>query len=140
MSRGSVDTISMDRLRILAIDDQPDVVELWSALIDQLGHECRTARSGQEALEVADEFDPDLILLDIGLPDMTGYALSRALRARPRGADVYIAAVTGWSRKQDIDHAFEAGIDHHIAKPATRLNLRDAIAAAQAHLDRGQSR
>jgi CheY-like chemotaxis protein len=121
----------MERLRVLVVDDQEDVVELLCTVLHQLGHDCRGARDGAETLRAADEFQPDVILLDIGLPDMTGYDVCRALRARPRGSDVFVAALTGWSRNRDVEQAYDAGIDHHLTKPANRAKLQDVIMAAQ---------
>jgi CheY-like chemotaxis protein len=121
----------VDRLRVLVVDDDPDGAELLSLLLEQLGHESRRATSGREALHLATTYEPDVVFLDIGLPDMTGYAVALAMRERPRGTEIYIAALTGWGRADDIRQAHASGIDRHITKPADRATLADTIAAAR---------
>jgi len=106
------------KLRVLVVDDYPDSAEAASMLLTLYGHECRTATTGREALEQAEVFAPDIVILDIGLPDMTGYEVARALRERAGGASMYLAAVTGWGQPADRDKAFAAGFDCHITKPA----------------------
>lgn len=106
------------KLRVLVVDDYPDSAEAASMLLTLYGHECRTATTGREALEQAEVFAPDIVILDIGLPDMTGYEVARALREGARGPSMYLAAVTGWGQPADRDKAFAAGFDCHITKPA----------------------
>ncbi len=95
--------------RLLVVDDHPDTIEILSVLLQMLGHETRSAMRGREALRTAFEFKPDLILLDIGLPDLNGYEVVRALRADARTAGCFIVAVTAWCRPRDVTHAKEAG-------------------------------
>jgi DNA-binding response OmpR family regulator len=118
----------MESLRVLVVDDQPDVVDLLCVLLRQLGLECRTAETGEDALRVAQEFAPHIVFLDIGLPDITGYDVARSIRAGGSGA--YIVAVTGWGSEQDVQKAFDAGFDEHIMKPANAAKLRAAVAKA----------
>jgi CheY-like chemotaxis protein len=103
------------RQRVLVVDDHPDTSEVLSILFQLLGHETRAVTRGSDALLATREFDPDLVVLDIGLPDISGYDVARALKsdhARP-----YLAAATGWGREQDRQRAHEAGFDHHVTKP-----------------------
>jgi len=104
-------------VRVLVVDDQPDVVELLCMLLARLGLECRSAASGYDTLRVAHEFTPNVIFLDLGLPDVSGYDVARMLRAR--GSSAYIVAVSGWGREQDVQHALDAGFDraHQQAGP-----------------------
>lgn len=117
-------------MRILIVDDYPTTAEISSAYFEALGHECRSATSGTEALEVAAIFDPHVVILDIGLPDLSGYDVARALRARANGRRLHLAAVTGWGTSHDRVRAFEAGFDQHILKPADGAKLRSILAAA----------
>jgi DNA-binding response OmpR family regulator len=103
--------------RVLVVDDQPDITATLTMLFTMLGHEARSAHRGRHAIRLARDFDPDLILLDIGLPDISGYEVVRALRADATRAGRAIAAVTGRSQDRDLKRAIEAGFDHFIAKP-----------------------
>lgn len=114
---------------MLVVDDQPDITELLSFILVKMGHECQVARSGAEALEVTAAFDPQVILLDIGLSDMSGYAVSTELRAR--GVTAYIAAVTGWGRDDDRARSLAAGMDEHLVKPAAFAKIQAVLDAAQ---------
>jgi CheY-like chemotaxis protein len=105
------------KVRVLVVDDYPDSAEISSMLLTFYGHECRTAVTGQAALEQAAEFDPDIVILDIGLPDISGYDVARTLRARAGGRALYLAAVTGWGQPQDRVKALAAGFDQHVLKP-----------------------
>lgn len=90
-----------EALRVLVVDDQPDTAEILSMLFEMLGLEARSATRGREGLVTAREFDPDLVLLDIGLPDINGFEVVRALRADRRYFTRYIAAITGGGRPVD---------------------------------------
>jgi CheY-like chemotaxis protein len=118
------------RHRVLVVDDYRDAVDATCLLFTRLGHECRLATSGLRGLEVADGYDPDIALLDIGLPDISGYDVARELRAR-YGRAIYLAALTGWGQPEDRLRAVAAGFDQHILKPATLRVLQDVIAAAE---------
>jgi DNA-binding response OmpR family regulator len=125
--QGSVTLTKQDppklRSRVLLVDDYPDSAEAASLLLTLHGHECRIATTGQEALVQAEEFDPDIVLLDIWLPDITGYEVARELRARAGDRSLYLAAVTGWGQPEDRAKAFEAGFDCHATKPADLQQL-----------------
>jgi two-component system CheB/CheR fusion protein len=118
------------RYRILIVDDHPDAADAACMLFARLGHDCRPAMSGERALHEDEAFHPDVVLLDIGLPDLSGYEVARALRQR-RGRGVYLAALTGWGQPEDRARAFGAGFDQHIVKPASASVLRALILAAE---------
>jgi CheY-like chemotaxis protein len=120
--------------RVLVVDDYADVVDATCMLFTRLGHQCRPATSGRCALDEAAAFHPDVVLLDIGLPDLSGYEVARALR-QLCGRDLYIAALTGWGQPEDRARAIGAGFDQHILKPATARVLCAMIAAAERHRD-----
>lgn len=111
---------------MLVIDDHADTAELLATMVSCLGHDTRCAHSGAEALELARDFDPHLVLLDLQLPDVLGYELVNELRARPR----YIAAVTCWGRDEDRLRSFRAGLDQHVVKPLDLPKLRQLLASA----------
>ena len=99
------------------IDDHRDTLHTMGALLGKLGHETVTAETGEEALRAAAEFHPDLILSDIGLPGMDGYAFARRIRTDPSLCPRRLVAVTGYGQPVDQERAYEAGFDQHITKP-----------------------
>jgi CheY-like chemotaxis protein len=117
----SADTDAQSR-RILAVDDDADIAETLTVALEMTGHQVRQAQTAAKALTTADDFAPEVVILDIGLPDMDGYALANALRARPQTAEALLIAVSGYGQDSDIDKSRVAGIDHHLTKPA-RLDM-----------------
>lgn len=109
--------------RVLVVDDYQDATVSPARLLETDGHETRVALSGRQALQVADELLPEVILLDIGLPDLDGYEVCRRLRERPRGRDVLMVALPGWGQDEDKGRARSAGFDAHRTKPADRAQL-----------------
>lgn len=119
-------------LRILVVDDNRDSAVSLSILLSLTGHETTTAFDGEEALDTADRFQPDVVLLDIGLPKLNGYEVCRALRAVPRERRLVIVALTGWGQDDDRRKSVQAGFDAHLVKPvdpdALQRTLRQLIA------------
>ncbi len=113
--------------RILLVDDNTDSAESLGELLALSGHEVRTAADGPAALRVYDEFHPDVVLCDLGLPGMSGYEVGRALRERPGGADVFLAALTGYSEASDRSRTAQAGFDLHLVKPVDPFELEKLI-------------
>ena len=117
-----------DALRILVVDDNVDAASTLSALLQIEGHELREAYSGPRSIEVADEFRPDVILLDIGMPEMNGYQVARRLRAKKNcSPSPVLVAVTGWGQLDDKNRAYEAGFDFHLTKPLQLEELRKLL-------------
>jgi CheY-like chemotaxis protein len=129
--------VQMGGYRVLVVDDHPDTAEVLSVLFHMLGHEARCALRGRDALQIARDLDPDLILLDIGLPDITGYEVIRALRADTRRPARYIAAVTGHCLPKDVSRATQAGFDLHILKPVDLGKVRQVLRATDAYYAQG---
>ena len=103
--------------RILVVDDNVDVVETTTMLLSLSGHQVRSAKDGLQALHVATEFRPDVVLLDIGLPLMDGYEVARRLRQAPQTAGALLIALTGYGQQGDRQRGRDAGFDGHMLKP-----------------------
>jgi CheY-like chemotaxis protein len=116
-------------LRILVADDNRDAAETLSILLEVMGHEVRTVHDGQAAVEAADSFDPELVLLDIGMPGLNGYDTCRRIRAQAAGAGRTVVAVTGWGQPHDVQSAHEAGFDRHLVKPVDMDTLMELISS-----------
>jgi DNA-binding response OmpR family regulator len=102
--------------RILVVDDNADAADSLGMLLEVRGDEVRIAYDGLEALEAEDEFKPEVVLLDIGMPKVSGYDVARRIR-ESRGTGVLIVAITGWGQEDDRLRAREAGFNHHFTKP-----------------------
>jgi DNA-binding response OmpR family regulator len=113
--------------RLLLVDDYPDALELLALLLEQSGYVVDTARTGADALKQADLSPPDLAILDVELPDMTGLEVARALRHREATRSLPILALTGRGTSRDVDEAREAGIDRVFVKPCEPSALLSAI-------------
>lgn len=121
---------TMTAHRVLIVDDYPDAADITCALLSMLGHTCRSASNGKDAIAAAREFHPDIAILDIGLPDISGYEVATALR-KSAERPLYLAALTGWGQPADRVRALEAGFDHHVLKPADTEKLRAIIHLAE---------
>jgi PAS domain S-box-containing protein len=117
----------LDHLRVLAIDDNADAGYFMALLLADAGCEVKTATTGRAGLRLADEEKFDVILLDIGLPDMNGREVVRQLRAKPEYADTRIVAVSGYNQAHDVTASKEAGFDAHLGKPVSPETLRAII-------------
>ena len=115
--------------RILVVEDNPDGRESLVALLVALGYEVAEAEDGVQAVDVARAFAPRLVLLDLGLPGMDGFAVARALRADARLRDARIVALTGWGAERDRARTAEAGFDDHLTKPVELPVLRNVLSA-----------
>ena len=121
-------TGASSRRRILVADDNVDSVDSLGLLLEFLGNEVTTANDGQTALEVAETFRPDVILLDIGMPKLNGYESCRRIRERPWGKSTILIALTGWGQAEDKRRSKEAGFDHHMVKPVDLSALEKLLA------------
>lgn len=124
---------SCETHRVLIVDDDPDTVDVMSMIFTLLGHQPQGVLSGREAIHAARTFDPTLIVLDIGLRDINGYEVVRALRADPKLSGGYIVALTGWNSAQDISNSAKAGFDCHVIKPIDLANIRQILRDADVH-------
>jgi two-component system, OmpR family, response regulator len=109
--------------RVLVVEDNPDGAETLARLLRMSGHEVRTALDGPIALEIADAFRPEIVLLDIGLPGMSGYEVATLLRQLPGMATALLVALTGYGQERDRDLSRQAGFDQHLTKPVDHQAL-----------------
>ena len=117
------------RRRVLVVDDNQDAAEMLSAALSELGHEVKVANDGPSALKLAQQFQPQIALLDIGLPVMDGYELARRLlESRDRSVGLQLIAVTGYGQDSDRRRALDAGFTEHLVKPINLQSLADAFA------------
>jgi PAS domain S-box-containing protein len=115
-------------LRVLIVDDNEDAARLLSMLVRKLGNDVRTASDGRQAIEVAEQFRPQVVLMDIGMPHMNGMDAARHIRPQPWGEGMKLVALTGWGNEEDRMQTREAGFDMHLVKPAD-LSALEAILA-----------
>jgi CheY-like chemotaxis protein len=118
------------RLKVFLVDDNVDAIEMLRMLLDTYGYDTAYAYDAHSALEGAQQYKPDVILLDIGLPGASGYDVARALRALPGFSRTTMIALTGYGQMRDREKALEAGFNHHLVKP---VSLDALIALIQQH-------
>ena len=116
------------RRRILVVDDNLDSAQSLALLLKLVGNDTEIANDGYEAIEKFRSFRPDTMLLDIGMPGMSGYEVCRAVRAESAGKDLLIIAMTGWGQESDRQQSREAGFDHHLVKPVDHAELQNLLA------------
>jgi CheY-like chemotaxis protein len=117
------------RCRVLVAEDIPDAAEMMRLMIEAMGHDVRVAADGVQAVEIAEAFQPEIALLDVGMPRMDGYEAARRIRAT-LGGQIVLVALTGWGQEQDRQRAYAAGFDYHVTKPAEPDALESLIASA----------
>jgi DNA-binding response OmpR family regulator len=118
------------RPRVLIADDNLEGVELLEAYLSGTDYETQTAYDGEETLRKVNEWHPDLILLDIMMPKISGFEVCKRLRARPETADIVVLMVTALDQRSDIDRAVEAGTDDFLTKPINKAELLVRVKAA----------
>jgi PAS domain S-box-containing protein len=123
--------------RVLVVDDNVDAADSVAMLLRFWGHDVRLAYNGPQALEVAGRFQPELVVLDIGLPGMNGYEVARRLRQQPRFRKTVLAALTGYGQEEDRRRSADAGFDRHMTKPVDPEELRQLVAEAESESEIG---
>jgi CheY-like chemotaxis protein len=114
--------------RILIVDDNVDSADSLAMMLRMSGHDVQTAYSGQAALAAAMEYEPSIVLLDIGLPEVDGYEIARQLRQRAEFKAVWLIAITGYGQDADLQRSRDAGFDHHLVKPVDPQKLEELLA------------
>ena len=119
-------------IRMLLIEDNPDIGETLRDLLQLLGHEVEWASDGLRGVQVALATQPEVALVDIGLPGIDGYEVARRVRASDQGKKLLLIALTGYGRPEDRRKSLEAGFDAHLVKPVDPDELAALIAALTA--------
>ena len=109
--------------RVLVVDDNDAMVEALSTMLRLMGSEVRTACNGQQAVEVAETFQPEIVLMDLGMPVMSGYDAARRIREEPWGEGMQLVALTGWGQEEHKQRTLDAGFDRHLVKPVRPADL-----------------
>jgi CheY-like chemotaxis protein len=126
--------------RVVVVDDNADAAQAVGDMVSLLGHEVQIAGNGKGAIDIARWFQPDVMFLDLGLPDLDGYSVARQLRQDEQTRHITLVALTGYGRQEDVEHAHEAGFDVHLTKPAEPDALSRAIGMAGVPWRRGDRR
>ncbi|CAH2809321.1 MAG: Multidomain signal transduction protein including CheB-like methylesterase, CheR-like methyltransferase and BaeS-like histidine kinase [uncultured Caballeronia sp.] len=116
--------------RVLLVDDSVDAAEAMSMLLETLGHEVRVMHDGPSALAMVDDFAPEVVILDIGLPGMDGFEVAREMRTCAVTKTVLLIALTGYGAESDKQKARDAGFDHHLVKPVSFKAIETVIATS----------
>jgi CheY-like chemotaxis protein len=117
-------------LRVLVVDDNVDAATALEMLLQASGHLVRVAHTGPTGLQAALDFRPDVVLLDIGLPELDGWKVAKRIRQEPHLHDIVLVAMTGYGLNTDQRRSQKAGFDHHLVKPVDFGELRHILAAA----------
>jgi CheY-like chemotaxis protein len=118
------------RKRVLVVDDNVDAAESIAMILRESGYDVRCVHDGPSALQAAKAYRPDVVVLDIGLPGMSGYDVARQLREQPEFRRTPLVAVTGYGQEEDRRLSQEAGFDHHLTKPVDPDALQAFVSGA----------
>jgi CheY-like chemotaxis protein len=129
ISIGNSATAESVQLRILVVDDFPAAAESLAKWLRQLGHDVQTATDGKSAIEAAECFLPDIIFLDIIMPQMNGYDVAKHIRQQPWGKKMRLVALTALGAAGDRHHCEEAGFDAHLVKPTFHAEIMGLLAS-----------
>jgi len=113
--------------RVMVADDNKDAADALAMLLELGGHEVRVAHRGRAALELAQTFRPDVAIIDIGMPDLSGYEVAKELRRESWGTSICLIALTGWGQDDDRQRAKDAGFDRHMTKPVEAWALEELL-------------
>lgn len=128
----ATDESSSTARRVLIVDDNADAADTLALLLTEHGHATHIAYDGASALVAVSEFRPEVILLDLGLPDIDGIEVCKAVRAEPGGGDVTVVALSGWGQNRDKRRTAKAGFDAHLTKPADFAAVTHLLAERRA--------
>src|SRR5581483_5638612 len=120
------------QLKVLVVDDSVDSAESMAIILEMSGHSVRKAHNGPDALRAASEYRPDVVLMDIGMPGMSGHEVAQKLRETPAMREVVLIAMTGYGRQVDREQSRAAGFDHHLVKPLDFDKLNEVLIASSA--------
>jgi len=117
-----------ERCKVLVVDDNRDAADSLALILEMSGHSVSVAHSGREALEMGSREQPAAVILDIGMPDMSGYDVAGHIRGEPWGRNAFLLAVTGWGQENDKELARTAGFDQHLTKPVDADQVEELLA------------
>jgi CheY-like chemotaxis protein len=123
-------------LRVMIVEDNEALAQTTGWLVEMLGYDYRLAANGKQAIEMAKDYRPDVMMLDIGLPGMNGYELCQVLKPMPELADTVFIAQTGWGESEHRRLTKEAGFDHHLVKPLYLEALQTLLGEIEAKVKR----
>ncbi len=121
------ETRNTKSLKVLVVDDNADAADMVALTLQMSGYEVRAAYLGQTALSMANAFEPDVVIMDIGMPKMNGYEVAAALRQNPPTKNVWLIAMTGYGQDTDRQRTQEAGFDYHLVKPLEPEKLKELL-------------
>jgi signal transduction histidine kinase/ActR/RegA family two-component response regulator len=127
---------TLSQFKVLVADDNRDAADSLALLLEMNGHEVVVVHGGEDAVRMAGQAFPDAAILDIGMPDITGYEVARRIRAEPWGQHMFLIAVTGWGQKEDKARANSAGFDYHLTKPVDLDQIEKLLQSRFQQLDR----
>ncbi len=133
-----VPAVSVPGRRILVVDDHQDAASSMARLLKLRGNEVRMAHDGIEAIETAEEFQPEVILMDVGMPRLNGYEATRRIRGQPWGRSITVIALTGWGQEGDRVQSRDAGCDGHLVKPVDIRDLETLLTKLRASNNGGE--
>lgn len=113
--------------RILLVEDNRDAAEMLRGILEMQGHAVRIEPDGPGAIEAVESFDPEVVLLDIGLPGMNGHEVAKRIREQSGGKDLLIVALTGYAQPEEVERSKVSGIDHHLVKPMSPGALEELL-------------
>ncbi|MEO9061587.1 MAG: PAS domain S-box protein [Nitrosospira sp.] len=116
-------------IRVLVVDDNHDAAEVLALLLESMGLNAKTVNSGPAALASIPDYQPNLLLMDIGMPGMNGYEVARRIREQPQFNGIKLVALTGWGQEEDRRLSRDAGFDYHLTKPVDSRILKDLISS-----------
>lgn len=128
---GPPDPAAAAQLRVLVVEDNLDMANALATLLRLHGHDTAVAHDGQAALATARGFQPDVVLLDLGLPGMDGYEVARRLRAELAARPPLLVAMTGYGQEEDLRRSAAAGCDHHLVKPVQFAEIERLLATCR---------
>ena len=117
-------------LRVMIVDDNRDAADLIAEFLEMCGHPTLPIDGGAAAIQAADTFQPDVVLLDLGMPDITGFDVISTLRQAPRFKHTRMVALTAWGDPQTRERTQGIGFDHHLVKPATLDDILNVVSVA----------
>lgn len=121
------------RMTVLVVDDQRDAADTVATLLSLMGYEARAAYSGRQALQLFTEIQPRVVLMDLGMPEMSGFEAAARIRLMPQGTATTIVALTAWGDDMNRKLSREASIDYHVVKPAAAETLQEVLSRIRSH-------